>query len=338
MGCAIRRVILSLGIAGLIGTLAPHGASAHRPAAPTVSRVQQTGPVFTFPSNGQSFPLNSNMIFQVQPMGTAKGYLWSFVQGGAIMYQNLTWEGNLGGATYTIKTGSAAQRRLHGGPMQVWVRAWMGGSRWSSTSSLTVQLQSVGTPPMTNLHPQPQPTTAPSQPAPGTTLFYADTSGGLDKINGGSSWKHVSGLLVSDGSASQPTILPLPVHPTTANYAVEAQIQLVQGSCGFGEVARLDESNRGLGAGWYCSGTGANLVSGDPTTYFDSFKHQVSFHVDNAYHTYRLEVSGNSISLLVDGAQVLQGTDNKFLDPGQPGLWDNGGTQINVRSIRVIAL
>ncbi len=41
--------------------------------------------MFVFPSSGQTFPLTGSMLFQVQPVSGAHGYLWSFVQNGAIV-------------------------------------------------------------------------------------------------------------------------------------------------------------------------------------------------------------------------------------------------------------
>ncbi len=61
--------------------------------------------MFVFPSSGQTFPLTGSMLFQVQPVSGAHGYLWSFVQNGAIVWQNLAWDGRLGGATYSVGKG-----------------------------------------------------------------------------------------------------------------------------------------------------------------------------------------------------------------------------------------
>jgi len=324
-----HRSILALGVAGLVLAAVPGAVSARNTTTPV---RQQTGPSFVFPSDGTVLPYNGTLTFQVQPVSGANGYLWSFVQNGGIAWQNLDSDGSLSPNTYTMKPGSRAHNSVRPGALQVRVRAQLGGNRWTAASVITIQLRGAG-----GSGPKPQPTTAPSKPAPGTTLFYADTSGGLDKLGGGSSWKHVNGMLVNDGSAYPNALLRLPVKPATANYAVEASIQLVGGSDEFGVVARLDSNNKGL-SGSLEGGQGAVLISGDPTNYFDGFKQQSGYNADSAYHTYRLEVNGNNVTFLVDGSAVLQGVDNRFLDPGQPGLWDAQRTQINVKSIRVIAL
>jgi hypothetical protein len=52
---------------------------------------------------------------------------------------------------------------------------------------------------------------------------------------------------------------------------------------------------------------------------------------------YWLEVKGNTIKLLVDGALLLDATDNRHLSNGRVGLVSIGA-QINVRSFKVIQL
>lgn len=59
--------------------------------------------------------------------------------------------------------------------------------------------------------------------------------------------------------------------------------------------------------------------------------------LDSDWHTYRLEVQGNSIRVLLDGTVVIETSDNRYLSPGQVGLWSQG-TQVNVRRFSVIAL
>ena len=56
------------------------------------------------------------------------GYLWSFVQGGAIVWENCI-HGTFSSNTYIIKIGSPAYRR-RGGVLQVWVRAALPNAQW----------------------------------------------------------------------------------------------------------------------------------------------------------------------------------------------------------------
>ena len=55
------------------------------------------------------------------------------------------------------------------------------------------------------------------------------------------------------------------------------------------------------------------------------------------WHTYRAEFKGNTIRLLVDGATVVETSDNRHLTGGGIGLWCKTA-QINVRSFKVVAL
>jgi len=339
--------ILALGLAGLVLATVPGAVSAHNTPAPVATPARE-GPTFSFPSNGQSFPLNGAMLFQVQAMSGAKGYLWSFVQGRAVIYQNLAWEGHLDGATYNIRKGSAALWRLHGGAMQVWVRAWMGGSSWSATSSVTVQLIG-GLPPGSGTNPPSGP------PAPGTVLYQANWSNGTAGWLLTPDWKTVSGQLVNDGTNRESVnhlAHPPAITRVVANYAVETSAQIVRPSgasaCGlgasFGITVRQDSSGDyhvGIGTdqedrNWYAnirdqSSSNSCLDSTDTRLAHSDYS------LDNAWHTFRVEVRGNNIKILVDGSAVLETTDNHHLTGNNVGLWSTG-IVLNVRSFKVIAL
>jgi len=329
------RFVLTLGVAGLIFAAAPNAASARTTGAPVATRTQ-AGPTFVFPSSGQTFPLTGSMLFQVQPMSGAHGYLWSFVQNGAVVWQNLAWDGRLGGATYSVGKGSRAEGHMHGGAMQVWVRAWMGGAQWSGLSSLGVRLQGAASGPVQPQPVKPQPV-QPTHPAPGTTLYYADTSGGLDKWTGSSDWKHVNGMLVNDGNGSTDRWIRAPYQPSDgANYAVEAEIQVVRNCHTFGIIARA-KGQGNYAAGAWCENGSAQIWawSNDATNYNTLVKQTYS--TDSDWHTYRFEVRGNSLRLLIDSNLVAETMDNQYLLAGQVGLWSDS-TQISVRSFKVIAL
>ena len=58
--------------------------------------------------------------------------------------------------------------------------------------------------------------------------------------------------------------------------------------------------------------------------------------LDQAWHTYRVSVDGDQITLALDGAVVVEGTD-----PGGPmgpqlALWSNG-VPLEVRAFRLLA-
>jgi hypothetical protein len=71
--------------------------------------------------------------------------------------------------------------------------------------------------------------------------------------------------------------------------------------------------------------------------YFESALTKASYSLDTNWHTYRVEVRGNDIKLLIDGQTVLETTDNHHLTSNSVGLWSNGMV-INVRSFKVFAL
>jgi hypothetical protein len=65
------------------------------------------------------FPLNGTYFFQVQPVTGAIGYLWSFAQGGMIVYQNAAWDGRLPCTAFLVTPDSVVQRHLQPGILQV---------------------------------------------------------------------------------------------------------------------------------------------------------------------------------------------------------------------------
>ncbi len=197
--------------------------------------------------------------------------------------------------------------------------------------------------PTATLPPPPTPTPVPE---PGTVLYEeANWSGGLGGWLGSDDWKAVSGLLVNDGSQGNPFNwwITAPYQPTTANYAIEVEVQLLNPGCGatykmFGLVARA--TNRGgVLAGFECGGRGPEMVVQTDRSHFYFFQptHTRQFNPKQEWHTYRLEVYGNTIRLLVGDVVVLELADNRHLSPGKVGLF-SVGAQISVRSFKVVAL
>jgi len=237
-----------------------------------------------------------------------------------------------------MKPGSRAHNSVRLGALQVRVRAQLGGNHWTAASVITVQLQGKGTPTTPKSGP----------PAPGTVLYRADTSGGLDKWAGSPDWKHLNGMLVNDGSADHNnnifSWIPAPYEPGHfASYAVEVQMQVVKECGGFGVVVR--ETNQ---AGYWAGGLtdvscnaplGVRIYAYDQNNASNSIPilGEQSFPFNADWHTIRVEARGNVISLLIDGALVIRAVDNRYLAAGQVGIWCSG-TQLTVRSFKVIAL
>jgi len=198
------------------------------------------------------------------------------------------------------------------------------------------------TPVPTNI-PVPTPTPLPKA---GTVLYQADVAnGGFSKWSGSADWKHVNGMLVNDGTNGRASEILAPFQPSVGDYAVEAEIQMVGGGTwcmSFGVFARGDEGtgySAGIGTdSSNCQGL-ARIAPGSglgPTNQSPILASQ-AFDPGTDWHTYRLEVQGNTIRLLIDGAVTVEAVDNRYLSPGDVGLWTDG-TQINVRSFKVISL
>jgi hypothetical protein len=176
--------------------------------------------------------------------------------------------------------------------------------------------------------------------------YEADWSSGRDGWVGSSEWKYVGGMMVNDGSSSYGKgWISAPCQPKTPDYAVEAEIQLIPpDSCRyvgqeFGLAARADERGGILG-GFSCYNDGLVIASTDNPFSFTSERDRIDaedFTLDDEWHVYRLEVRGNRIRLLMDGAPILEGTDNRRLDSGKIGMFGND-LQINVRSFRFTEL
>jgi len=175
-------------------------------------------------------------------------------------------------------------------------------------------------------------------PVARTILYEADTSGGLEAFDAGAGWNVVNGMLVSDGSSDSSVYAPFDPDGL-ANYAVEAEIQALpnkRDSFGFGVFGRAtDTGSVSLYTRQACCAASRQAttirVSDDEIAAQD-------YKIDGEWHTYRLEMDGNQIRGLVDGAIVLVTQDNRALDPGLAGLFVHNNMQINVRAFRVIAL
>jgi hypothetical protein len=190
--------------------------------------------------------------------------------------------------------------------------------------------------------PTPSPTLVPTAtPRPGDVLYKADWSDGMNGWAGTPDWKHIPDMLISDGSVWIGMITP-PYQPETQDYAIEAQIQLLNPVCGntyqgFGLIARAEDEQRAIIGGINCHEAAiASVNFGSSTSPFSTIAFQ-PFDPGKEWHTYRLEVKGNTIRLLVDGALLLEEVDNAIFTNDKVGLF-SGSAQINVRNFKVIQL
>lgn len=224
---------------------------------------------------------------------------------------------------------------------------------------------STPTPPETNT-PISTATTAPTAtliptatpiPKPGTVLYSADWSQGMNGWTGAPEWKTTNGMLVSDGSnesygdnGPSSTEVMAPYQPGAVNdYAVEVRMQYISVKSqilpSFGIVVRENPTQKGTG--YYgafgrascCDSTLVafiNLASGSYVSSDDTLV-KTPYFWDNKWHTYRLEVQSNKIRLLVDGNLATTITDNNYLAGGAVAL-RTANTQVQVSSIKIIAL
>lgn len=180
-------------------------------------------------------------------------------------------------------------------------------------------------------------------PAPGTILYSADWSNGMDGWSGSTQWKVNNGMLLSDGTNYDYILTPYQL--STANYKVVAHVKLISvtgnGDGRFGIVSRVDTSGNGYAAGL----AGVNTGDGNPSSAnigLDWAYSRVLATVNylpsplNDWHTYVMSVQNNQITLLVDGKQLLQTTDNTYLSPGNVGLYC-GGSELEISSFQIVA-
>lgn len=193
----------------------------------------------------------------------------------------------------------------------------------------------------------PTPTLAPT---PSPTIV---TTGVICQANGwqgwalSSDWKTVDNntLLVDDGShisnLEGPTAIPPCTVPNSVqNFAIEATITSPQPNSDthFGMTVCGSTTD----SGWQgYEGIFAFEYYGDHHVqiWVNTDKQaEATFDPGTASHTYRLEVKGNVITMFVDGAQIAQATDNKFITCGrQVGLLSSL-VVLHVSSFKLIAL
>lgn len=154
-------------------------------------------------------------------------------------------------------------------------------------------------------------------PGAGTVLYQADWMAGRDGWTGAADWRALDGLLFNNGT--NPALSPLlaPYQPPVADYAVEAIIQVVGlappitcGRLGVLAGAGPDAPGRGVVGGVrFCLPT-----SGQPSAaslWLTPMAQPVATHPfapGPHLHTYRLEVKGNQVRLLIDGVPLLHVT------------------------------
>lgn len=200
-------------------------------------------------------------------------------------------------------------------------------------------------------------TTAPTDTP--ETLYQADAEEGFEALAGPSWMIGESRQLLNDGSAVQPQQWnAIPGDPPDGAYAVEAEIRvrgLNTSYCNltFGLAGGLDEDRAVWGGGILYPCDVAGLIGKPQARITDVANWSDGYHLDRElgaedfdpeqeWHTYRFEVRGSRLRLLIDGEPVLETTDDQVdaaptADGGPIGLWSQG-VQLAVRRITVTPL
>jgi serine/threonine protein kinase len=186
---------------------------------------------------------------------------------------------------------------------------------------------------------------------PGTTVYTADWSNGMDGWAGSTDWKVLNGVLLNDGtngnvSAGQ-TITPPNQLGGISDYALETTIQVVSYSGGynpqFGFALRgstVSNNWQGyataiayLNAQNYGNTCNVQITSEDYNTQLI----KTPFDPGKGRHTYRFEAKGTLLRFFIDGGNVLEVNDNRYLTGSLLGLWCYQA-QLSVTSFKIIAL
>jgi hypothetical protein len=168
--------------------------------------------------------------------------------------------------------------------------------------------------------------------------YQADWLQGFNGWAGDESWKTVNGMLVNDGSAFPGSIIApyKPGRHGVKDYAVEAEIQVIGDPArSFGIIVRSSYYAGYLGY------TGGGIFTEEHLSAQiaidccgGNILNKSNFGMNNEWHTYRVEVSGNEVRLLIDGSEYVHVTDNRFLEGGEVGLWSDR-IQIQVRTFKI---
>lgn len=103
------------------------------------ARAALAGPIFNYPQPGQQLGHAGAFLFQVGAVAGATSYEWSFFQNGAMVWQDWRDEGRYSGREYGIGPGTRAHARFGLGPVEVAVRALVGGT-WTDSTRQTIFL------------------------------------------------------------------------------------------------------------------------------------------------------------------------------------------------------
>ena len=226
------------------------------------------------------------------------------------------------------------------------MKKWLAMALLLLSSCLLLPLTSCtssSTPPQT--HQTALPTTKPLPS--GMVLYQANWSKGLDNWKGDRGWTTVNGQLQSNSVANISIVAPY--EPPVANYAIETRVRIVRilknvanaftiyasdqpGKDGFqGSVNTLAYREPSLPP------LGFAQVAPDQLNGSAGFQ-EIDFVPGNNWHTYRIEVQGNEVSLLIDGTRVSTSSSlEQAISNGPIGL-TSLGFELKISSFRIVTL
>jgi hypothetical protein len=194
--------------------------------------------------------------------------------------------------------------------------------------------------------------TTPAGDAGDGFVFEAPGLNDLEPLASGS-WTASADALVNPGSSAvaEPWLVISAV-PSTA-FAVEAEIRVngvLDAVCdqSFGLTAGSPTANQVVGGGliFPCASDTARARLTDVSVWEDGYNAdpvlaEETFDPGDDWHTYRFELRGDELRLLIDGADVVTGTLEAPIDPNAPdtqaGLWAQG-VELEVRKVSVHVL
>jgi hypothetical protein len=183
-------------------------------------------------------------------------------------------------------------------------------------------------------------------------VFEAPGRNELETLASGS-WSATADALVNPGSSAvaEPWLVLSTV--PSADFAVEAEIRVtgrLESVCdqSFGLVAGSPGANQVFGGGliFPCASDTPRARLTDVSVWENGYNAdpvlaEQTFDPGSEWHTYRFELRGDDVRLLVDGADVVSGTVGAPVDASsgdaQAGLWAQG-VQLKVRRVSVQVL
>jgi hypothetical protein len=197
-----------------------------------------------------------------------------------------------------------------------------------------------------------EPATTPASDGGDGIVFEAPGRNELETLASGS-WSATADALVNPGSSAvaEPWLV-LSAVPST-DFAVEAEIRVtgrLESVCdqSFGLVAGSPGDNQVFGGGliFPCASDTPRARLTDVSVWENGYNAdpvlaEETFDPGSEWHTYRFELRGDDVRLLVDGADVVSGTVGAPVDASsgdaQAGLWAQG-VQLKVRKVSVQVL